>query len=189
MKQCSTVSEQTLSENCRWCLDWIVLCGFTSLQMCLLWKFSMQFLVRLAWSLKGTQLLKKDSSPHCQRNHWQKSGVSKQSTGLRACTHCKCYGHNNPPQSRACHMHGSLHSTNYGMGILLYMSQYVPFHINCLCTSLSSAVYCKRANSTGIPEAMINGVKDAWVQKSTLRIPFHVQLYSCFTITMWFKKN
>jgi hypothetical protein len=58
-----------------------VLCGFTSLQMCLLWKFSMPFLMKLASSLKGIQLLK-DCSPHCQRNHWQKFGVSKNEMDL-----------------------------------------------------------------------------------------------------------
>jgi hypothetical protein len=47
----------------------------------------------------------------------------------------------------------------------------------------------KGQNSTGIPDAMINGVKDVWVQKSTLRIPLHVQFYSCCTINMGFKKN
>jgi hypothetical protein len=42
----------------------------------------MPFLVKLASSLKGTQLLKKDSSPHCQKNHRQKSGVSKNQLDL-----------------------------------------------------------------------------------------------------------
>jgi hypothetical protein len=44
LKQSLTIPAQTLTENYCWCLDWI--CEFMSLQMCLLWKFSM-----LVWSL------------------------------------------------------------------------------------------------------------------------------------------
>jgi hypothetical protein len=56
-------------------------------------------------------------------------------------------------------MFDSLYSTNAGRGILLYPSQYVLFHTNCLCTALSSAVYHRRENITGLPDAMTNSMK------------------------------
>jgi hypothetical protein len=48
---------------CYYCLEWTVLCGFTFLQMCLLWNFRMLFLVKPPLSAKSTRLLHKRSSP------------------------------------------------------------------------------------------------------------------------------
>jgi hypothetical protein len=44
-------------------------------------------------------------------------------------------------------------------GVLLSAFQHKLFPINFLCTSQSSAVYCRWANSTGLPDVMLNGVK------------------------------
>jgi hypothetical protein len=44
-------------------------------------------------------------------------------------------------------------------GVLLYATQHALFTINFLCTSQSSMVDCNWANSTSLPDVMINGVK------------------------------
>jgi hypothetical protein len=54
----------------------------------------------------------------------------------------------------------------------------------CSCTSPSSAGYHRRANSASFLDVTISGVKRASVRKSTLRIPFGVQLYSCCVLVM-----
>jgi hypothetical protein len=59
----TTVSAQKLSENCSWCLDWNVRCGFTSLKVCMLRKFSIPFLLKPASSVRNIRLLKKGPSP------------------------------------------------------------------------------------------------------------------------------
>jgi hypothetical protein len=76
-----------------------------------------------------------------------------------------------------------------GTGIILYASKYSFFHINCSSTSSSSAVYQRRESITGLPDAAINGVKRAWVQKSMLRIPLRVKPHSCCTATTGFAEN
>lgn len=55
----------------------IVLCGFTSLQMCLLRKSSMPLHVKPASSVKSTRLISNGSSPHWRRNNWPILGVGE----------------------------------------------------------------------------------------------------------------
>jgi hypothetical protein len=61
--------------------------------------------------------------------------------------------------------------------------------ISTLHALLSSAVYYRRANSTDLPDAGINGMKCAWVQKFVLRIPFCIPPYNFCTINMGFIEN
>jgi hypothetical protein len=50
-------------------------------------------------------------------------------------------------------------------------------------------VYHRRENGTGLPDMVISGVKQVWVQKSTLRIPLSLRPYSCPTITTALANN
>jgi hypothetical protein len=69
-KQSPEISAQTLIENCCWCLYWIVLCGLTPFQMCLLWKNTIPFLWSLLLQLRihGPEGI--ITSPHCRKNCW-----------------------------------------------------------------------------------------------------------------------
>jgi hypothetical protein len=60
-KQSPTIPAKVVIENCCWCLDWIVLCGFMPLWICTLWKFSMPFLVEPVFLAKSMWLLRNGS--------------------------------------------------------------------------------------------------------------------------------
>jgi hypothetical protein len=116
------VSNDTTSLYVNWklllMLDWIVMRRFTPLKMCLLWKFSMPFLVHKehAADKEGIfSVLSKEPLTILGKGENQAE---------RACTCCKWYGYSNC--SRRSHVHhwlGCLFSVNAGAGILLYMSR------------------------------------------------------------------
>jgi hypothetical protein len=80
------------TEYCCTCLDWIVLCGFTSLQILLI--IEIQYAIpseTCSVSEEHMAAKKGSSSAHCWRNYWQISWHGIWPRGLRACTHCKWY--------------------------------------------------------------------------------------------------
>jgi hypothetical protein len=95
---------------------------------------------------------------------------------------------NQPINCHAHRMFSNLYSMNGGMGILLYMSYICALPHQLFMHSSIFVICCRKVNSTSLPDAVISGMKHAWVQKPTLRILLCVQPYSC-TITMGFTKN
>jgi hypothetical protein len=181
----SPTAEPLTENRCR-CLVWTGQYGFTSPKMCQLWTFNMLFPVKPASSVKSIRLLQKGSSLYCRKYAWR----LRKSRGLRAFPRCEWYGCCNCSWRT---YHTVVRATcsaafNTGMGILLYVSQYSLFHINCSCTSPSSAVYLRRANCTHLPDANINGVRRAWVRKCTLTA-LRVQPDSCCAIATGLAEN
>jgi hypothetical protein len=156
---------------------WIVLCWFTSLQICVIRKFSVPFLVKRALLVKSTQLPKKGSLLYCWRNHWQNSWHERKSSGHRARTHCKWYGYCNCSWRTCQTAMLAIRSAAYIQWTWVrefsYMYLSMCYSTSTLCASPSFVVYCIRVNSTSLPAITV--VKCAWIQKSTLRIPVHVQ--------------
>jgi hypothetical protein len=75
------------------------------------------------------------------------------------------------------------------MRILLHASHHVLFHINCFMHFFIFGGLPQKGEQTGLLDVTISGMKHAWLQKSTLRTPFHIQLYLCCTINMGFTEN
>lgn len=63
----------------------------------------------------------------------------------------------------ASNMFGCLFWTDASTGIHFYESQCVLLHINCLQTSQSSAVYRRRGNSTGLPDARFGNLRWGYI--------------------------
>jgi hypothetical protein len=89
------ITSQNFNCECCWCLNWIVLCGFTSLQMCLEPKISVLLMGKPSPSVKNMRLLKKRLSPHFRGKHWQTSWRVPESSRHGACFRCKRYGFSN----------------------------------------------------------------------------------------------
>lgn len=146
--------------------------GITSLQMCLLWTFSIPFLVKPVSSVKGTRLLRRRSSAYFRRNHWKIIGVSENQADLELQPPAYCTDTITLQGEHAILLRAP-RSTNTGTGNDAF--QDAPFH-NCSSVSPPSALYRIRANSTGVPHATINAVKREWFLKSTLRTSLQVHL-------------
>jgi hypothetical protein len=162
-----------------------VLCGLTSLQTFLLWKFSITFLLKYTGVKEGifTTL---SEEPLTKFLEWTKVKRTEAYLELLPVANGKphCWARNT--------LGSSLFSTNAAMEILFYASQCALLDIKCWCTSPSSTASRRCADSTDVRNATINGVKGvkyAWVWKSALKIPLCVQPYSFGTIITGFTEN
>jgi hypothetical protein len=88
-----------------------------SLQMCLLWKCSVQFLLKPTLSAKSTQQLKKGCSSHCQRNVGENLADSELVPTVNGTGTATVRGERATLLVRP--MFGSLYLTNAGTGIFL----------------------------------------------------------------------
>lgn len=146
-----------------------MVCGFTSLQMWMLRKCNMPFLVEPAISLKGMHLTKKGSSPHCQRNYWKDYWLQQILEKLRDYAHFQMVQvqvlfMENLPYCHAHCMFSCLYLMDTAIRIIIYAHQYVHIFPHQLFTHfLIFHGLPENGQQFHLPDATINDVKYACV--------------------------
>jgi hypothetical protein len=138
--------------------------------MCLLWKFSMPFLVKPASSVKSTRLLRKGSSSKCRRNHWKNSWRGRKSSELGACACCKWYGYGK------CSL-----IIGHSVVCTTFLAARIRSTLAGTCTSRHALFPCTCPSSLctiqGLPDATISVVRRALFEVYA-EIPLHEQLWA-----------